>query len=57
MVEKKVGKAGAKVSAEVFRKACREYATIKSAIKSSLEQYPIESAVLNLPLIGSAFHF
>lgn len=26
MVEKKVGKAGAKVSAEVFRKACREYA-------------------------------
>ena len=27
MVEKKVGKAGAKVSAEVFRKACREYAT------------------------------
>jgi len=27
MVEKKIGKAGAKVSAEVFRKACREYAT------------------------------
>jgi len=27
MVEKKVGKAGAKVSPEVFRKACREYAT------------------------------
>ncbi len=27
MVEKKVGKAGGKVSAEVFRKACREYAT------------------------------
>lgn len=27
MVEKKVGKAGGKVSAEVFRKACREYAS------------------------------
>jgi len=33
MVEKKIGKAGVKVSAEVFRKACREYATKQVAMQ------------------------
>jgi isoleucyl-tRNA synthetase len=32
-VEKKVGKAGAKVSAEAFRKACREYAAKQVAVQ------------------------